>query len=171
MSSKIFNDPIHGHIELSPLSIKIIDTPQFQRLRDISQLGGVYYVFPGAASKRFEHSLGVAYLAKQFITSIHHRQPELDISPVDILCVEIAALCHDLGHGPFSHLFDAKFLKKFEVSGDHDFEFAHEHASIGILDVLIEENDLLPSFHHYGLNTAGFVIVYSLFNNEQLCVI
>lgn len=63
----IFNDPIHGHYELSPLSIKIIDTPQFQRLRDISQLGPTYYVFPGASSKRFEHCLGVAHLSRVFI--------------------------------------------------------------------------------------------------------
>ena len=43
---------------LSPLSVKVMDTPQFQRLRDISQLGSIYYVFGGAASKRFEHSIG-----------------------------------------------------------------------------------------------------------------
>lgn len=48
--SKIFNDPVHGHIELSRLAVRVIDTPQFQRLRDIGQLGGLYYVFPGAAS-------------------------------------------------------------------------------------------------------------------------
>jgi HD superfamily phosphohydrolase len=62
--TKIFNDPIHGHIELSDLSVKIIDTPQFQRLRNISQLGGVYYVFSGGSSNRFEHCVGVSYLAK-----------------------------------------------------------------------------------------------------------
>jgi len=55
---KVFNDPIHGHIELHPLMVRIIDTPQFQRLRYIKQLGGGYYVFPGAAHNRFEHSIG-----------------------------------------------------------------------------------------------------------------
>ena len=55
---KVFNCPIHGHIKLSPLSVKVMDTPEFQRLRDISQLGSTCYVFGGAASKRFEHSIG-----------------------------------------------------------------------------------------------------------------
>ncbi|KAG9328688.1 hypothetical protein JZ751_011464 [Albula glossodonta] len=55
---KVFNDPIHGHIELHPLLVRIIDTLQFQRLRSIKQLGGAYYVFPGAAHNRFEHSIG-----------------------------------------------------------------------------------------------------------------
>lgn len=57
-SEKVFNDPIHGHIALHPLLVKVIDTPQFQRLRHIKQLGGVYYVFPGASHNRFEHSIG-----------------------------------------------------------------------------------------------------------------
>jgi len=55
---KVFNDPIHGHIELHPLCVRIIDTPQFQRLRYLKQLGASYYVFPGASHNRFEHSLG-----------------------------------------------------------------------------------------------------------------
>lgn len=55
---QVFNDPIHGHIEMHPLLVRIIDTPQFQRLRYIKQLGGTYYVFPGASHNRFEHSLG-----------------------------------------------------------------------------------------------------------------
>lgn len=94
--NKIFNCPIHGHIEISSLAVKIIDTEQFQRLRDISQLGGVYYVFPGAASKRFEHSIGVSHLAKTFVEKIQLNQPDLDITKADVLCVEIAGLCHDL---------------------------------------------------------------------------
>lgn len=144
---KIFNDPIHGHIEISPLAVKVIDTPQFQRLRDISQLGGTYYVFPGAASHRFEHCLGVCYLASVFIHRLRENQPELNITDVDALCVEIAGLCHDLGHGPFSHLYDGKFLPL--ILGNHDFK--HEHASIAIFDLLLHENNLLPIFAEYGL--------------------
>ena len=55
---QIFNDPIHGHIELHSLLVKVIDTPQFQRLRNIKQLGGNYFVFPGASHNRFEHCIG-----------------------------------------------------------------------------------------------------------------
>ena len=55
---KVFNDPIHGHIEMHPLCVRIIDTPQIQRLRYLKQLGASYYVFPGASHNRFEHSLG-----------------------------------------------------------------------------------------------------------------
>jgi HD superfamily phosphohydrolase len=96
-TKKIFNDAIHGHFELSALSVKVMDTPQYQRLRDLSQLGGVYYVYPAAASKRFEHSLGVAHLARTFVQSLRQEQPELDITDADVLCIEIAGLCHDLG--------------------------------------------------------------------------
>ena len=55
---KVFNDPIHGSIRLHSLLVKIIDTPQFQRLRYIKQLGGGCFVYPGATHTRFEHSIG-----------------------------------------------------------------------------------------------------------------
>ncbi|XP_038127419.1 deoxynucleoside triphosphate triphosphohydrolase SAMHD1-like isoform X3 [Cyprinodon tularosa] len=107
---KIFKDPVHGTIELHPLLVKIIDTPQFQRLRNIKQLGAVSYVYPGATHSRFEHSIGVAYLAGEILKSIKEKQKELGITDWDVLCVQFAALCHDLGHGPFSHMFDLMFL-------------------------------------------------------------
>ncbi|XP_016118316.1 deoxynucleoside triphosphate triphosphohydrolase SAMHD1-like [Sinocyclocheilus grahami] len=94
---KIFNDPIHGHIELHPLLVKITDTPQFQRLRRIKQLGGTYLVYPGASHNRFEHSLGVAYLSGRLVKVLHDNQPELKITKQDFLCVQITGLCHDLG--------------------------------------------------------------------------
>lgn len=56
--SKLFNDPIHGHITLSPLCVDVIDTVHFQRLRDLKQLGTASFVFTGACHTRFEHSIG-----------------------------------------------------------------------------------------------------------------
>lgn len=67
--SKIFNDPVHGHIELSQLTVRVIDTPQFQRLRDIGQLGGLYYVFPGAT---LASSYGSASAECQKLTGGYH---------------------------------------------------------------------------------------------------
>ena len=95
--SKQIKDPVHGYVELHPAAVAIVDTPQFQRLRDLAQLGGVYYVFAGATGKRFEHSLGVAHLARVFVRQLRDRQPELGLTDVDELCVHLAGLVHDLG--------------------------------------------------------------------------
>ncbi|XP_029912104.1 deoxynucleoside triphosphate triphosphohydrolase SAMHD1-like [Myripristis murdjan] len=153
---KVFNDPIHGHMEIHPLLVKFIDTPQFQRLRNIKQLGAAYYVYPGASHNRFEHSIGVAYLAGQFLQALRDRQPNLGITDEDILCVQIAGLCHDLGHGPFSHLFDGKFIpevKKQEKhsSNDIDEKWRHEDASIMMFDHMVEVNELKKEMEEYKL--------------------
>ncbi|NWZ40987.1 SAMH1 triphosphohydrolase, partial [Brachypodius atriceps] len=144
---KVFNDPIHGHIELHPLLVRIIDTPQFQRLRYIKQLGGTYFVFPGASHNRFEHSLGVGYLAGCLVRTLKERQPELDITQRDILCVEIAGLCHDLGHGPFSHMFDGRFVPLTRP----DLKWKHETASVQMFEHLIASNKLEEVMKSYGL--------------------
>ena len=68
--SRIIFDPIHGHIDIDSVAIKIIDTPEFQRLRYIKQLGNVYYVYPSACHTRFEHSIGVYYLAGKLINTL-----------------------------------------------------------------------------------------------------
>uniref|UniRef100_A0A3B3QTT1 HD/PDEase domain-containing protein n=1 Tax=Paramormyrops kingsleyae TaxID=1676925 RepID=A0A3B3QTT1_9TELE len=96
-SSQVFNDSIHGHIWLHPLLVRIINTLQFNRLRNLKQLGGTYFVYPGASHNRFEHSIGVAHLAGRLVRALRKQQPELGISPRDELCVQIAGLCHDLG--------------------------------------------------------------------------
>ncbi|XP_048244692.1 deoxynucleoside triphosphate triphosphohydrolase SAMHD1-like [Haliotis rufescens] len=109
-SSKIFKDPVHGTITVTGLCVKIIDTPQFQRLRYLKQLGGDYFVYPGAAHNRFEHSIGTYYLAGTFARILQQEYPELEDD--EIKCIEIAGLCHDLGHGPFSHVFDNFFIPR-----------------------------------------------------------
>ncbi|XP_061487685.1 deoxynucleoside triphosphate triphosphohydrolase SAMHD1 isoform X2 [Rhineura floridana] len=145
--TKVFNDPIHGHIEMHPLLVRIIDTPQFQRLRYIKQLGGTYYVFPGASHNRFEHSLGVGYLAGRLIRTLQERQPELNINQRDILCVQIAGLCHDLGHGPFSHMYDGRFIPLARPG----LKWKHEQASVNMFEHLIASNGLKPILEYYGL--------------------
>ena len=77
---KYLNDPIHGLIELDYLSVSVIDTPHFQRLRHLKQLGAAYYVYPGATHNRFEHSIGVGHLSHNLISDIARKQPSLDIS-------------------------------------------------------------------------------------------
>ncbi|XP_054465986.1 deoxynucleoside triphosphate triphosphohydrolase SAMHD1 [Anoplopoma fimbria] len=145
--NKVFNDPIHGHVEVHPLLIKIIDTPQFQRLRYLKQLGGAYFVFPGASHNRFEHCIGVGYLAGRLVQALNERQPELLISRRDILCVQIAGLCHDLGHGPFSHMYDGMFIPKARPG----ISWKHEKASLDMFDYLVADNELKPVMEQHGL--------------------
>ncbi|KAJ3370163.1 SAM domain and HD [Kappamyces sp. JEL0680] len=138
---KVFNDPIHGHIELEAVDVQVIDTPQFQRLRELKQLGVTYYVYPGATHNRFEHSIGVCHLAGVWIELL--QKPELGITAADIKCVRLAGLCHDLGHGPFSHLFDGLFIPA--CTGNT--RWSHEVASQAMLEHIIQENphiDILP---------------------------
>ncbi|KAK3519520.1 hypothetical protein QTP70_033504 [Hemibagrus guttatus] len=157
---KVFNDPIHGHIELHPLLVRIIDTPQFQRLRHIKQLGATYMVFPGAAHNRFEHCIGVGYLAGCLVQALNDRQPELLITKQDILCVQIAGLCHDLGHGPFSHMFDGLFIPKVRPG----LKWKHENASVQMFDHLVKANNLEGVMEGHGLSLPNDLI----FIKEQI---
>lgn len=126
---KTIYDPLYGYIEFEDYLINIIDTSEFQRLRDIKQLGCASYVFPSASHTRFEHSLGVSYLAGIFINTIKENQPELNITEDDIRHIKIAGLIHDLGHACYSHFFDNHFLKDL----DNPLK-EHEERSIYILE-------------------------------------
>ena len=132
--SKIFQDDCHGAIEICEIGIKIIDTPEFQRLRNIKQLGSGYLVFPSASHNRFEHSIGTAHLARSLIEAIAKNQPELEITDEQKTNVELAALCHDLGHGPFSHIYDDVYLRN-KIPDDHPFRH-HEQRSCAILSLI-----------------------------------
>ncbi|XP_067904681.1 deoxynucleoside triphosphate triphosphohydrolase SAMHD1-like [Heterodontus francisci] len=146
--AEIFNDPIHGHIEMHPLLVRIIDTPQFQRLRFIKQLGGAYFVYPGASHNRFEHSIGVAYLLIRALAERERdRKLELKIDQRDILCVQIAGLCHDLGHGPFSHVFDRLFIPH----ATNGSQWKHEDASVDMFLHLISSNHLEDELRNHDL--------------------
>lgn len=160
---KVFNDPIHGNIELHPLCVKVIDMPEFQRLRFIKQLGGAYFVYPGASHNRFEHSIGTCHLAKRLIRALRSKSKEHEelITENDMLCVEIAALCHDLGHGPFSHLFDRHVIPKLqkdeaEKAGlERWIVWKHEIGSIHMLEYMLDKNnqELRNEFTSWGVDS------------------
>jgi deoxynucleoside triphosphate triphosphohydrolase SAMHD1 len=100
------NDEIHQSIELCPVMKALVDTQAFQRLRNIKQLGTSEFLYDCANGNRFTHSLGVAYLAERMCQSIKEEQPNLGATDKDVLCVKLAGLLHDLGHGPYSHLYE-----------------------------------------------------------------
>ncbi|XP_059152295.1 deoxynucleoside triphosphate triphosphohydrolase SAMHD1-like [Physella acuta] len=135
---KVYNDPVHGHIQTNKVCQLIVDTPQFQRLRFLRQLGMGYFVFPGAAHNRFEHSLGTCYLAGIFVRTLRSNQPFLGITERDILCVEIAALCHDLGHGILSHFYDQHFMRKYK----EECIETREERSVMMFEYLLSSNNL-----------------------------
>ncbi len=98
--SKSVRDPVHGYIEVEPSLLSIVDSPLLQRLRQVRQLGFAYLVYPGANHTRFEHSLGAMHLAGRLCR-------HLEIGPELTRAVTAAALLHDVGHGPFSHVTES----------------------------------------------------------------
>ena len=105
-------DPVHGYVYITVKEKEIIDSYPVQRLRRLRQLAGAEYVYPGANHTRFEHSVGVMYLAGRVTENPNISQR---ISEDEAEMVRIAALLHDVGHGPFSHIFEhllVKFLDK-----------------------------------------------------------
>lgn len=99
-------DDVHNRIDYCPVFKALMDTPPVQRLRDLKQLATADYVYIPCNGKRFEHSLGVAHLAEKMCRNIQKGQPNLNITDKDVLCVKISGLLHDLGHGPFSHVYE-----------------------------------------------------------------
>ena len=102
-------DNVHGFIKVTELENKIIDSPYFQRLRNIRQLGLLDYVFPGALHNRFNHSLGVMHIADKMFTSLQETGYEVLNNKREL--IRMAALLHDIGHYPLSHLVESVVLK------------------------------------------------------------
>ncbi len=103
---KVLRDPVHEYVRIEYEVIwKLLDTPEFQRLRRIHQLGGSYMVYHGAEHSRFSHSVGVYEIARRMINEVKGLKDVLnEYEQIVVLC---AALLHDVGHGPFSHAFES----------------------------------------------------------------
>eukprot|EP00614_Pseudopedinella_elastica_P006138 CAMPEP_0172603114 /NCGR_PEP_ID=MMETSP1068-20121228/23318_1 /TAXON_ID=35684 /ORGANISM="Pseudopedinella elastica, Strain CCMP716" /LENGTH=597 /DNA_ID=CAMNT_0013404729 /DNA_START=310 /DNA_END=2103 /DNA_ORIENTATION=+ len=145
-----------------------MDTPEFQRLRELKQLGGSVFVFKDASHTRFEHSLGVAHLSRKMVEHFQRLQekrarrrsgpgllddpasvsgifsafdsPEAQIDSRDVTCVSLGGLVHDLGHGPFSHMFE-DFVNSVRVEQGLP-KFCHEDMSARILKHLLTKHGI-----------------------------
>src|SRR6266478_2000622 len=131
MSERIYRDPVHNIIRLrtdtneGELMMRLIDTPEFQRLRRIKQLGLGLYTYQGAEHSRFTHSLGAFHLMSRVLNRLSEKH---QIDKQDHAAARAAALLHDVGHGSFSHVME-------KVLGFH-----HEKWTVEV--VLSEETEV-----------------------------
>jgi len=120
-TGKLIRDPLWNTIRLDPAAVRIVDTPEFQRLRYIRQLGLAHLVYPGATHTRFDHALGVYHLTTTALRILRDRGEAPPEAWEGEELVPYAALLHDIGHYAFSHALEE--LESEEISADH------EHAS------------------------------------------
>ena len=103
--TKVLKDSVHSYIHINYEVVwNCLDSKEFQRLRRIRQLGGDFQVYPTAEHSRFSHSLGVYEIVRRMVTEI--KSLSVELSEYDKICVMLAGLLHDVGHGPFSHAFE-----------------------------------------------------------------
>ena len=147
-------DPIHGLIEYDELEERVINSRAMQRLRGIHQLAMAYLVYPGAVHTRFDHSLGVMHVAGEMAESLNERyekehQAKL-LSKEDIANVRLAALLHDVGHGPFSHVSEtplATMSEEYAKQSGLAIEKLHERITVDIIRYDQELGKILQDRH------------------------
>jgi HD superfamily phosphohydrolase len=138
LSERIYRDPVHNIIRLrtdsdeGQLMMRLIDTPEFQRLRRIKQLGLGLYTYQGAEHSRFTHSLGAFHLMSRVLDRLGEKH---NFNPLDRAAARAAALLHDVGHGSFSHVME-------KVLGFH-----HEKWTVEV--VLSEATDISQLLRSY----------------------
>jgi HD superfamily phosphohydrolase len=137
-------DPVHGFIKLSEWEREIINQPAFQRLRRIRQLAWTDFVYPGATHSRFEHSLGVMHVATRLFDAIWQQNEAVLTSELRYndgglkrqrQVVRLAALLHDIGHGPFSHAAE----ELFPINPHNDEHYTHEQYSAAIVEYTLKD--------------------------------
>ncbi|PIQ42852.1 MAG: hypothetical protein COV52_05785 [Gammaproteobacteria bacterium CG11_big_fil_rev_8_21_14_0_20_46_22] len=154
----VIKDPVHGSMQFTDQEnqwIKpFIDSPSFQRLRHIKQLGMADWIFPGAVHTRFNHGLGCSYVANQIAN-------KLGLSDSDRQLVTIAGLLHDVGHGPFSHAFEYIFKHQWIKHEDWTPLFLNDYLLPDFLEKFNERNPSLP------LSESRFSIIKNLIMHKE----
>lgn len=183
---------VHGLMSLvgaETALLPLLSTPELRRLKRIKQLGMAAEVFPDAEHSRFAHSLGVAYLALRFGRRLKEvifqrgskEIQELSLSPEDIRDFAIAALCHDLGHGPFSHAWEHEVIGKdfsrrdwcesLKTGFDPDAPHVQRmkwHELVGQGLILGSESELRRRLEEIGLGTSEKVSQLLLGRHDRL---
>lgn len=141
-------DPIHGYIEITPYIEKLLDTKLVQRLRNVKQLGWTNLVYPGANHTRFEHSLGTYYLASKLALGLSEQERKE---------IEIAALLHDVGHGPYSHDIE-DVLETYTRRKHNDIKFLLDSGEIASIleDVGVSPSEIAA--HILGKTRIGQIV-------------
>jgi HD superfamily phosphohydrolase len=103
---EILRDPVWNNVRVDELTLELVDTEVFQRLRYVRQLGWTYLVYPGATHSRFEHALGTHHLSRRTLALLCEAEDAASISEEEQAIVRSAALLHDVGHYPFSHALE-----------------------------------------------------------------
>jgi hypothetical protein len=133
-ASVAIRDPLWNTIRVDAIAMRIVDAPVFQRLRHIKQLGHAHLVYPGATHTRFDHALGVYYLAVRAL-AILGDGPALDaVDPLEGRLVTLAGLLHDIGHYPFSHALEE--LESGRIPGHHEALVGRFLADSAVKDAL-----------------------------------
>jgi hypothetical protein len=129
---KLIRDAVHGDIEMGPLEVEIMDTPEFQRLRGIKQLGTAYLVFPSATHTRFEHSLGTSWMAHRILEVIRRTRA---VPSDEEQLIRVTALLHDITHIPFGHTLEdeRRVLPRHDKDEERTAYFLRQSAIARIL--------------------------------------
>ena len=147
-------DPVHGLIafgggtdayqnETDEIAWRLVNTPEFQRLRRIRQLGFSDLVYPGATHSRLAHCLGVYHTARELVEVIRRRECRFDREKARVSL--LAALLHDIGHGPFSHVFETATATSSHGTKTHEAWGADiVLGETGVNGVLTDVDSTLP---------------------------
>lgn len=159
-------DPLYGFIELNDWEREIVNHPVFQRLRRIRQLGLTDMVYPGAMHTRFEHSLGVMYVATRMFDEIVKRREEFLKSELsytegglekDRILVRISCLLHDVGHAPFSHAAEGLMITDVASGKSYKHENYSAVAVAHLMQDVIEKHPLNQNYGIKAQDIADFL--------------
>ncbi|HMA19370.1 MAG TPA: HD domain-containing protein, partial [Gemmatimonadaceae bacterium] len=131
MRFETLRDPLWNNVRVDELTLRLVDSEAFQRLRYVRQLGLAFLVYPGATHSRFEHALGTYHLARQTLSLLSEASDDSDVDEREHAVVRAAALLHDVGHYPFSHALE-------EIGQLHHEDVAHPLITAGTLASILE---------------------------------